>query len=147
MKIAIGETWENDGPDGTCFGCGHANERGLRMSFTRTGENRVECRYEAPEHLCGAPNVVHGGVQATLLDEVLGVAGHVAFEDEEVDIVTVDFELRYSRPVLAGVPIVVIGEFERREARDVYVRGEIRDAEGQVLTTARARWRQIAPRS
>ena len=79
------------------------------MVFTRTGENTIECHYAAPEHLCGAPGVVHGGVQAALLDEVLGTAGHLGFA-EAVDIATVDFSLRYRRPCPSGAPLVIFGE-------------------------------------
>ena len=57
MDRAIGESWRNDGPDDTCFGCGHRNERGLRMVFTRTGERSIESRYQAEPHQCGAPGV------------------------------------------------------------------------------------------
>jgi len=140
---AIGETWRNDGPDDTCFGCGQRNERGLRMVFTRTAERTVACRYEVPEHWCGAPNVVHGGIQAALLDEVLGSAGHLGFDEPEVDLATVEFRLRYLRPCLAGVPLTIVGELQRVDGRDVHVEGEIRDAAGQVLTSAEARWRRL----
>ncbi len=148
MTTKIGETWTNDGPDDTCFGCGHANQRGLRMAFTRTGERTVECRYEAAAHWCGAPDVVHGGIQAALLDEVLGMAGHCAIDDEagEPEIVTADFRLSYLRPCPAGEPLRILGELVRTEGRDLYLRGEIRNAAGEVMTRAEARWRRLQPR-
>jgi len=145
MRRSIGETWANDGPQDTCFGCGHANPRGLRMSFRRTGARTVECRYEAADHWCGAPGVVHGGVQAALLDEVLGTAGHCGFDEADgpVDLATVDFRLRYLRPCPAGEPLHVLGALLRVEGRDVFVEGEIRNLRGDVLTRAEARWRRV----
>jgi acyl-coenzyme A thioesterase PaaI-like protein len=144
MGPRIGETWRNDGPEATCFGCGHANERGLRLVFTRTGERTVESPFEAAGHWCGAPDVVHGGVQAALLDEVMGAAGHLAFDDEpEVDLVTAEMSLRYRRPCPAGAPLRLRGEWVRSEGRDVFVTGEILDVEGAVLTRAEARWRRL----
>ncbi|NNL65783.1 MAG: PaaI family thioesterase [Myxococcales bacterium] len=147
MGRAIGETWTNDGPDATCFGCGHRNERGLRMVFTRTGERGIESRYQAEPHQCGAPGVVHGGIQAALLDEVLGTAGHLGFDAPDVDIATVDFSLRYRRPCPAGETLVIAGELQRVEGRDVFVSGQIRNLAGDVLTEAEARWRRLRPRS
>lgn len=147
MDRAIGESWRNDGPDDTCFGCGHRNERGLRMVFTRTGERSIESRYQAEPHQCGAPGVVHGGIQAALLDEVLGTAGHLGSDGSRFDIVTADFSLRYRRPCPAGETLVIVGELDRVEGRDVFVAGQIRNVAGEVLTEAEARWRRLRPRS
>lgn len=146
MGRRIGETWANDRPEDTCFGCGHSNGEGLQLVFTRTGPHTIEARYEVAPHYCGAPGVVHGGIQAALLDEVMGTAGHCGFDDEPdgaVNIVTADFQLRYRRPCPAGVPLQLHGELQRVDGRDVYVQGEIRDLEGELLTTAEARWRRL----
>ena len=102
-------------------------------------------RRQAPR---GADGVIHGGIQAALLDEVMGVAAHAgAAEGEaEIQIVTADFRLRYRRPAPGGVPLILRARLLRREQRDFVVEGEIVDAEGNSLTRAEARWRQIAPR-
>lgn len=146
MARQIGETWKNDGPDATCFGCGHRNERGLKMVFTRTGPLTVEATWEAEPHWCGAPSVVHGGIQAALLDEVMGIAGHCGYSEdgaESFDLVTAEFQLRYRRPVPAGVTLHLEGRVDRVEGRDVFIEGEIRDAGGEVLTRGEARWRKL----
>jgi uncharacterized protein (TIGR00369 family) len=145
MGRGIGETWRNDGPEDTCFGCGHANDRGLKLVFTRTGEGTVESAFQAAPHWCGAPDVIHGGVQAALLDEVMGAAAHCAFDGEpEVDVVTAELSLRYRRPCPAGAPLRLRGQLLRAEGRDVFVTGEIFDGSGEVLTRAEARWRRLA---
>lgn len=124
-----------------CFGCSPHNERGLRMTFVETAAGEAESRYVAPEHLCGAPGVVHGGVQATLLDEAMGIAARAG--GEEIDLVTVDFELRYRRPVPTGVPLRVRGRLVRAEGRDHFVEGEILGPDDERLTRATARWRRV----
>lgn len=147
MARRIGETWSHDGPEATCFGCGHANDRGLRLVFTRTGQRTVEARFRAEPHWCGSPAVVHGGIQAALLDEVMGMAGHLAFDDEPegtAEIVTADFRLRYRRPVPVAAPLLLLGELRRVEGRDVFVEGEIRDEAGELLTRGEARWRRLS---
>ncbi len=49
----------------------------LRIIYV--GGHSAEAKCEAPAYLCGAPNAVHGGIQATLLDEarILDVAANV----------------------------------------------------------------------
>jgi uncharacterized protein (TIGR00369 family) len=131
--------------DGRCFGCGPANEHGLRLRFRRVGPGEVEGEYTAPEHQAGAPGVVHGGIQAALLDETLGFAAHAAREPgaDDIDIVTVEFSLRYRRPAPTGQPLRLRGRLVRREGRDLWMTGGIEDVEGRVLTEAEARWRRL----
>lgn len=126
-----------------CYGCGQQNAQGLRMRFVHLPDGSAECVYTAPEHLAGAPGVIHGGVQATLLDEVMGHAIHLTDVDPDLDIATVDFSLRYLRPAPTAVPLTVRARLVRSEGRDFFVTGEIVSPGGDVLTTAEARWRRL----
>lgn len=142
--MEIGETFVRDDPENVCFGCSPHNPRGLQLRFTRTGDKAVSCRFTAASHLAGAPGVVHGGIQATLLDETLGVAAHTLFgSEEEASLVTADFQLHYRRPVPLGEPLVVRAELVRADDRDFHVEGRIESEAGEVLTLAEARWRRI----
>ncbi len=136
----------HDGPEDRCFGCGHSNPSGLRLVFRPTPDG-VEVDYTAEESLAGAPGVVHGGIQAALLDEALGMAIHVAQPESDADYVTADFQLSYRRPVPTQQPLVVRARWVRSEGRDTFVAGEIVSRDGEVLTRAEARWRRIARRS
>jgi uncharacterized protein (TIGR00369 family) len=101
----------------------------------------VEADCVVPEHLCGAPAVVHGGIQATILDEVMGKAVHLAFDDGQPRrIVTAELAVKYRRPAPIGTPIVARGELLRQDGRNIYVRGALLDGERQELTSAEARW-------
>jgi uncharacterized protein (TIGR00369 family) len=135
------------GSDNRCFGCSPHNERGLRMRFQRVAPGVVESRYVAEPHLCGAPGVVHGGIQAALLDEAMGVAIHSALGGDDGPIVTVDFRLRYRRPAPAGEPLVVRGTFLRRDGAHAFALGRILDGKGVVCTEAEARWKRIELRA
>jgi len=88
--------------------------------------------------------VLHGGIQAALLDEALGVAVHTGLPDG-ARIVTADFRIRYRRPVPVGEEIVVRGELLRVEGLDCHVEGRIESAAGDLLTAAEARWRWLDP--
>ena len=142
--MKIGETFVRDDSENVCFGCSPHNPRGLQLRFTRTGDNTVTCRFTAASHLAGAPGVVHGGIQATVLDEALGMAARTGFGgEEEPSLVTAEFRLQYRRPVPLGEPVVVRAELVRADGRDFHVEGRIESEAGEVLTLAEARWRRI----
>ncbi len=56
-------------PDYHCFGCSPDNENGLQMSFFLEGEEVVS-EWEPKLYFEGWSNIVHGGIQATLMDEI-----------------------------------------------------------------------------
>ena len=134
---------DDEGSYDRCYGCGQGNAHGLRVSFVHRADGSAECRYTAADHFAGAPGVIHGGVQATLLDEAMGHAIHVADADPDLDIATVDFALRYRRPAPIAVPLTIRARLLRSEGRDFFVTGEIVSPEGVVLTTAESRWRRV----
>jgi acyl-coenzyme A thioesterase PaaI-like protein len=71
-----------DYPDYNCFGCSPNNKFGLKMVFFEDGE-RVISRWEPEMKFQGFHDVLHGGIQSTLIDEIaswvvfvkLGTAG------------------------------------------------------------------------
>ena len=89
----------------TCFGCGSENPLGLRLLFFETDAG-VECEWTAPPHVAGPPGIVHGGIQGTVLDEVLCMA---AFAKHATPVVTGELTVRYRRPAPTGVPLLVRG--------------------------------------
>lgn len=52
-----------------CFGCSPDNVHGLRMTFIEDGD-AVVCEWEPRDFMQGFFNVLHGGIQATLMDEI-----------------------------------------------------------------------------
>ncbi|MGH2760418.1 MAG: PaaI family thioesterase [Actinomycetota bacterium] len=131
-----------DGPEDTCFGCGQRNDLGLRLRFQLFEDGSVEAEYVTPKHFAGAPGVVHGGIQAAMLDEVQGIALHSAL-GPQARIATADFRLRYRRPVPDEQPLVLRGRIVRSEDPSYFTEGEIVGADGEVLTRAEARWRRL----
>jgi uncharacterized protein (TIGR00369 family) len=90
------------GAEQTCFGCGPHNERGMRLRFRREGDE-VVTELVPRDGWDGPPGVFHGGLQATLADEVagwalVGLLGRMGF--------TTSMNVRYVRPLRLGEPIV-----------------------------------------
>lgn len=52
-----------------CFGCSPNNSFGLQMKFFDDGEYLVS-KWEPKEYLAGYGNILHGGIQSTILDEI-----------------------------------------------------------------------------
>ena len=54
---------------GKCFGCSPKNPDGLHMKVLMT-KDRCISYINVPEKFCGFDGIVHGGIIATILDEI-----------------------------------------------------------------------------
>ena len=54
-----------------CFVCGRNNPAGLYMQFFDNGLDEVISNYTVPERYQSYPGIVHGGILASMLDEVV----------------------------------------------------------------------------
>jgi acyl-coenzyme A thioesterase PaaI-like protein len=79
----------------------------------------------------GPPGLVHGGASALVLDQVLGEAAAVGGSPGMTGRLTV----HYRRPTPLG-DLTVSARLESSEGRKAIVKGEIRDADGQVTVEA-----------
>lgn len=52
-----------------CFGCSPDNKFGLQLNFTDDGDYLL-ADWEPKSHFQGYHNILHGGIQATLIDEM-----------------------------------------------------------------------------
>ena len=96
-----------------CFGCDPSNPHGLHMQFFE-GEGSVVSWVTVPEHLCGWKNIVHGGILATIFDEVMG---RVILHQLKCFPMTKSMDIRFMKPASTG------GEL-RAEGRVAGVAGE-----------------------
>ena len=136
-------------PGGHCFGCSADNPAGLRLRFFRDEEG-VRCETTIAPPYQGAPEVVHGGIQAVLLDETCCAA---AFFERGGFVVTGALDLRYRRACPVGRPLVVRARIVADEGRYLRITGEIFVAgESDPVTFGEGKFypnpaRQAAPRS
>jgi uncharacterized protein (TIGR00369 family) len=128
---------------GRCFGCGQDNDSGLRLRWRRTGEGSVEVEYVVPDHFRGAEGVVHGGIQATLLDEVMGLAVHSVLAKEDHKVVTAELNVRYRKPAPTEMVLTVRASLVRVDGSNLFLTAELVDANGVVLTQGDGRWRRL----
>lgn len=119
-----------------CFVCGVENPVGLHLAFYEQPDGEVTCDVTLPERYQGYPGIVHGGIVASMLDEIAGRAamqGNVARF-----MMTARLEVRYRKPVPIGQPLRLVGRLSRRRGRLTDVQGEIRLLDGSVAAEAQA---------
>lgn len=82
-------------PGYNCFGCSPDNPAGLQMNFYEEGEELVS-EWDPRNHHQGYLNVLHGGIQATLMDEIASWVVYVRIKRAGV---TSKMDIRYFKPV------------------------------------------------
>jgi uncharacterized protein (TIGR00369 family) len=127
--------------DHNCFACGSLNEHGMRLTL-HVEADRAWTELSLDERFEGWSGIAHGGILATILDEVMawalvgtdnwGVTGRMAID--------------FRRPVEVGRRIRGEGVVTRNRRRIVETTGRIVDpATGEVLATATGTYVAAAP--
>ena len=110
-----------------CFGCGEANPQGMHLRFERDEvRQRIVGKFQLGPEYQGATGFLHGGIIATVLDEVMSKVSRFF----DVRAVTAELTVEYLKPVRVDQELTVEGFNARREGRQLYHEGEIRDAAG-----------------
>lgn len=117
-----------------CFACGAANEHGLHLRIEPT-EDGCRTVFTPLRRHEGFPEVIHGGIVATVLDEAIAWACRL----RGYDAVTAELSVRYRRPVRVNVPVQVEGRITREHGRLVFAESTLRSEEGEILATASAK--------
>jgi acyl-coenzyme A thioesterase PaaI-like protein len=129
-----GEVWELQPNSKHCYACGLENSRGFALRFYQNQENEVRCRVTLPSEYQGYPGIVHGGVVATIMDEVLGRAGMTG-EDYEF-MVTANLEIKYRKPVPTDEPLEFRGWVTGIRKGLKFTAGELRLPSGEIAVKA-----------
>jgi uncharacterized protein (TIGR00369 family) len=125
-----------------CFGCGGANPRGMQLAFEQDdATRRMRGVFRIPAEYQGGPGFVHGGIVATLLDEVMAKVNR--FEKDIA--VTGEMTVEYLKPIRVGEELTVEGWETERNGRLRMRQGEIRNASGTVLARGRGKFVEIDP--
>ncbi len=104
-----------------CFGCSPDNEIGLQLEFEEHGEEMISY-WEPKQHLQGYKDVLHGGIQSTLMDEIGSWYIQVKLQTAGV---TSRMEIRYRKPVLitkGKIKLVAKLIQQRRNLADIGVK-------------------------
>src|SRR5215471_17984244 len=124
-------------PANHCFGCGGANDFGMKLRFELDTEaQRASGRFVLGPRYAGGAGFAHGGVIAVLLDEVMGKISKLLEERA----VTAELNIEYRKPVPVDAEIAVNGWQEAEQGRNRFRIGEIHDQQGNLLARGRGRF-------
>ena len=119
-------------PYPSCFVCGN---KGLKLDFQGT-DGYAEAELIAPPGFEGYEGWLHGGITATLLDEVMAKAAST-WEEE---VVTARLEIRYRLPIERGERLKLKGKVVGKKGKVFLTRGEV-TAEGKgIVAQAEGRY-------
>jgi len=121
----------------TCFVCGACNEGGLHARFYTYGDGRVHVDFNPAEHFTGYTGVVHGGIIATLLDEILGWAISL---QSDCFTVTAELTIRYLKSLPSERPYHVESWVAENKGRYWIAEGEVHDVDGVVYARGRGKY-------
>ena len=124
-------------PANNCFGCGGANDFGMKLAFELDqDERRAKGIFVLGPRYAGGAGFAHGGIIAVLLDEAMGKISKL--NDERA--VTAELNIEYRKPVPVDAEIVVSGWQEDEKGRNRFRVGEIHDTQGNLLARGRGRF-------
>jgi uncharacterized protein (TIGR00369 family) len=116
-----------------CFGCSPDHLSGLQLSFYEEGDEII-ATWEPKSQFEGYQGVLHGGIQATLLDEI---ASWVVYVKVKVAGVTSSMNIRYHKPVyMNGGTIMIRSKILRLRRNLADIEAGIYNKSGELCSEA-----------
>ena len=116
-----------------CFACAPGNATGLHLEFYEDGEDIV-CEWVPDARFQGWLNTLHGGIQATLMDEV---AGWVVTTKLGTCGVTSQMKTRFLKRIdTTEGHVIVRARLEEMKRNLAMITAEIRNTRDEVCATA-----------
>lgn len=126
----------------TCFACGKMHHDGLNMDFFELEDGTVAGLVTVEERFHGFPGIVHGGIIATLMDEIAARA-QLLYESENTSM-TLELTTQYKKPVPCCTPLILLGRMVEKGPRINLIAGELILPNGDVAATAQAKFMNVS---
>lgn len=124
----------------SCFVCGDANPFGLKLRFETDGRI-VQTKFHPHAEHIGFQGVVHGGLIATVLDEIMVWACAVPTRKFAY---CAELTVRYLHPLAPGAEVFVTGELVANRKDRIYeAKAAARNAANITLAEATGKYRPI----
>jgi len=118
----------------SCFGCSPTNPYGLRMEFFKE-EDEIVCKWNPEEHFQGFHDILHGGIQSTMMDEI---ASWVVFVILDTAGVTYQLSSRFRKPVnISRGTITIRAKLVKQEKRIAEIEASLYDGEDNLCSESR----------
>lgn len=123
----------------SCFVCGEANRRGLRLK-SRIENQKVVLDYTTRQTDLGWRSAVHGGLTMTLLDEVMTWAAMI---DAGMACVSAEMTTRMKHPVQVDQKLRVEGRVTANRRKVIMTESRMIGEDDTVLATATGKYMQM----
>ena len=127
-----------------CFICGLENPVGLKLKIYEVEPGMIETTYIAPEQYQSYPGILHGGIVATILDEISGRA-HMGDPSLPRFMYTAKLEVKYRKNVPIGKPLRILGKAGKTKGRMAESWAGIYDEAGSLLAECNSLLIDIPP--
>ncbi|MDM7926349.1 MAG: PaaI family thioesterase [bacterium] len=118
-----------------CFACGTDNPRGIHLE-PRNENGEAVAVFIPDATLEGYHGVTHGGLTATVLDEIMVWSARFAADAAAV---TGEMTVRYLKPVSTGVRHTARGRVTENKGRLIRTEGTLEDGDGVIVARAQAK--------
>lgn len=120
-----------------CFGCSPTNPSGLKMKFYEEGDS-ILCKWTPGHDFQGFHDVLHGGIQATMMDEI---ASWVVFMKLDTAGVTYRLQTVFRKPVrISKGEITLEAKLAKQERRIATIEVRLQDGEGTLCSESRVEY-------
>jgi uncharacterized protein (TIGR00369 family) len=126
--------------DHHCFACGASNPIGMRLHI-ELSEGAARTEWVVGEDYVGWSDKLHGGIIATLLDEVMAWAPS-SFDSWAV---TAEMTVRYRAAASPGDRLTATGRVAKRRRRIYEVVGEVRGPDNRLIAEGRGTYLGATP--
>ncbi|NMC56098.1 MAG: PaaI family thioesterase [Eubacteriaceae bacterium] len=122
-----------------CLLCGLHNEKGLKLHFFQTNDNKIISVANLSEFYQSYPGRLHGGITCTLLDEILGRVSMIEDPDNGWA-VTAELSTRFLHPVPLEEDIFIVAQLTK-DSRLIYeAEGYIMLSDGRIAAKAKGKY-------
>ena len=120
--------------DHMCYVCGKDNPQGLHLNFEHPHKGKLKAEAVFSKHHQGFKNIVHGGMMAMVLDEMMV---NLAWK-EGIPAVTVEMRTRLKKASKVGEKIFLEGSLDDQKGKLIYTSSVAKNDKGEVLAEAEA---------
>jgi uncharacterized protein (TIGR00369 family) len=126
--------------DKICFGCGQENEHGLQLQLQFDDDTKTAYgEYAATELQEGAPNIIHAGIVATMLDETMVTVNKYM----DTIAMTSEITIRYLQPAFIKENLYIRGWYVKKNKRVIENRAEIENEMGKIVARAKGKYIEV----
>lgn len=122
-----------------CLVCGIENDFGLKTKFYETDNDEVIAIFTPHDMLQSYPDVLHGGISATILDETIGRAIMTKYGQNSFG-VTVELNVKYKKPVPLNQELKVVARMTKDRGRLFEGTGELYLPNGDIAVIATGKY-------